>query len=203
MARPGSTPGSRSRHSTTWTSWIWEKLICNVCFSGVCGVLELTVGEVLDNPDAWSIASRCAQEALDVANGSGISLDIDDCERYAHDFGRAIPGARPSPSSTCSPEDDLRSNGSTAPSSVRAERRGSPPDQPADHVARAREGSRGSGEAPRRVTLVSVSDALKASEAEDGLDGRQGHALGNAAPDQLAVDPVELRSSSCLGRPQK
>ena len=75
---------------------IWEKLICNVCFSGVCGVLELTVGEVLDNPDAWPIASRCAQEALDVARGSGISLDIDDCERYVHDFGRAIPGARPS-----------------------------------------------------------------------------------------------------------
>jgi len=75
---------------------IWEKFICNVCFSGVCGVLELTVGEVLDNPDAWSIASRCAQEALDVANGSGISLGIDDCERYVHDFGRAIPGARPS-----------------------------------------------------------------------------------------------------------
>jgi 2-dehydropantoate 2-reductase len=59
-------------------------------------VLELTVGEVLDNADAWSIASRCAQEALDVANGSGISLDIDDCERYVHDFGRAILGARPS-----------------------------------------------------------------------------------------------------------
>jgi 2-dehydropantoate 2-reductase len=75
---------------------IWEKFICNVCFSGVCGVLELTVGEVLGNPHAWPIASRCAQEALDVARASGISLDIDDCERYVHDFGRAIPGARPS-----------------------------------------------------------------------------------------------------------
>src|SRR5262249_48414379 len=50
---------------------IWEKLICNVCFSGVCGVLELTVGEVLDNCYAWPIASRCAQEALEVATASG------------------------------------------------------------------------------------------------------------------------------------
>jgi 2-dehydropantoate 2-reductase len=75
---------------------IWEKLICNVTYSGVCGVLELTVGEVIDNPHAWSIAACCAKEAFDVALASGISLEFDDCERYVRDFGRAIPGARPS-----------------------------------------------------------------------------------------------------------
>lgn len=75
---------------------IWEKLICNVCYSGVCGLLELTVGQVLGNPHAWSIATRCAEEALDVGRASGIVLDIDDCDRYVRDFGRAIPGARPS-----------------------------------------------------------------------------------------------------------
>ena len=75
---------------------VWEKLICNACYSGVCGVLELTVGGVLADPHAWSVASRCAAEALAVGRASGVALDIDDCERYVRDFGSAIPGARPS-----------------------------------------------------------------------------------------------------------
>jgi 2-dehydropantoate 2-reductase len=74
----------------------WEKLICNACYSGLCGVLELTIGEVIDDPHAWAIASRCAEEALDVARASGVELDVDDCERYVRDYGSAIRGARPS-----------------------------------------------------------------------------------------------------------
>jgi 2-dehydropantoate 2-reductase len=75
---------------------IWEKLICNVCYSGVCGLLELTVGAVLADPHAWSVAASCAAEALAVGRASGVVLEIDDCERYVRDFGRAIPGAKPS-----------------------------------------------------------------------------------------------------------
>jgi 2-dehydropantoate 2-reductase len=74
----------------------WEKLICNACYSGLCGVLELTVGEVIDDPHAWTIASRCAREALEVARASGVTLQVDDCERYVRDYGSAIRGARPS-----------------------------------------------------------------------------------------------------------
>ncbi len=74
----------------------WEKLICNACYSGLCGVLELTIGEVIDNPHAWTTALRCAQEALDVARASGVDLEIDDCERYVRDYGSAIRDARPS-----------------------------------------------------------------------------------------------------------
>ena len=75
---------------------IWEKLICNACFSGPCGLLELTVGEVLDNPHAWSIASRCAEEAFQVARALGVPVAIEDSTAYVHSFGQAIPGARPS-----------------------------------------------------------------------------------------------------------
>jgi 2-dehydropantoate 2-reductase len=75
---------------------IWEKLICNAAYSGVCGLLELTIGQVLDNPAAWPVAAGCAREAFEVARASGIAVEIDDPERYVHDFGRAIPGARPS-----------------------------------------------------------------------------------------------------------
>ena len=32
---------------------VWEKLICNVCFSGTCAVTERTVGEVMEDADAF------------------------------------------------------------------------------------------------------------------------------------------------------
>jgi 2-dehydropantoate 2-reductase len=75
---------------------LWEKLICNACFAGIGGLLELTIGEVIDNPHAWAVASRCAQETLDVGRARGVDLDIEDCETYVLEYGRAIPGARPS-----------------------------------------------------------------------------------------------------------
>ena len=75
---------------------VWEKLICNVCFSGPCTVLGLTLGEVMDDSNAWLVASRCAVEAYDVAVATGIELGFHDPVEYAASFGRRIRGARPS-----------------------------------------------------------------------------------------------------------
>lgn len=75
---------------------VWEKLVCNVCFSGTCTVLGRTIGEVLDDPHAWWIASSCAREAYDVAVASGISLAFDDPVAYTAAFGERIRDARPS-----------------------------------------------------------------------------------------------------------
>jgi 2-dehydropantoate 2-reductase len=75
---------------------VWEKLVCNACFSGTCTVLRATIGEVLDDADAWFVASRCAAEAYDVAVESGIALGFDDPVAYVAAFGARIRGARPS-----------------------------------------------------------------------------------------------------------
>jgi 2-dehydropantoate 2-reductase len=75
---------------------VWEKLICNVCFSGTCAILERTIGDVLDDPAAWHVASSCATEAYEVARGRGITLDFDDPVAYVRAFGEKIPDARPS-----------------------------------------------------------------------------------------------------------
>ena len=75
---------------------VWEKLICNVCFSGTCTILECPIGDVLDDPAAWQVAAACAQEAYDVARARGITLAFDDPVAYARAFGEKIPGARPS-----------------------------------------------------------------------------------------------------------
>ena len=75
---------------------VWEKLICNVCFSGTCAILDRTVGEVLADASAWAVASRCAAEAYDVARALRIDLSFDDPVEYARAFGLRIPAARPS-----------------------------------------------------------------------------------------------------------
>ena len=75
---------------------VWEKLIFNVTFSGTCAVLERTIGEVLDDPSAWRVASACGSEAFAVARARGIALDFDDPVAYARAFGEKLAGARPS-----------------------------------------------------------------------------------------------------------
>lgn len=75
---------------------VWEKLICNVCFSGTCAVTERTMIEVIEDPDTWQVASGCATEAYNVARARGIKLDFTEPVAYVHAFGMKIPKARPS-----------------------------------------------------------------------------------------------------------
>ena len=75
---------------------VWQKLVCNVSFSGTCALLDLTIGEVLADPDAWYVASSCGSEAHAVALASGVDVQIDDPIAYVAAFGARISGARPS-----------------------------------------------------------------------------------------------------------
>jgi 2-dehydropantoate 2-reductase len=75
---------------------VWEKLICNVCYSGTCAITERTLIEVIDDPDVWKVASGCAKEAFAVAKARGVKLEIDDCVEYVRAFGVKMPNARPS-----------------------------------------------------------------------------------------------------------
>ena len=75
---------------------VWEKLICNVCFSGTCALTEMTIGEVLKDDNAWQVASGCAAEAFHVARAHGVSIGFDDPIDYVRNFGAKIPDARPS-----------------------------------------------------------------------------------------------------------
>lgn len=75
---------------------VWEKFICNVAFSGTCTLTGLTIGEVLETPDAFKVAGACASEAYAVGRAKGVRLDFDDPVAYVRAFGEKIPGARPS-----------------------------------------------------------------------------------------------------------
>ncbi|MDH6146428.1 MULTISPECIES: ketopantoate reductase family protein [Paraburkholderia] len=75
---------------------VWEKLIMNVAFSGTTCATGMTIGEVMANPSAWSVAKGAAEEAIAVAKAAGIRLDVGDPIEHIRKLGRKIPNARPS-----------------------------------------------------------------------------------------------------------
>ena len=75
---------------------IWEKFICNVTYSGPCTLMNSTIGQIQDNPAAWSVSLACAREADTVARAKGIALGFDDVDKYVFEFGANMPDARPS-----------------------------------------------------------------------------------------------------------
>jgi 2-dehydropantoate 2-reductase len=75
---------------------VWEKFVCNVCFSGACTLTGMTIGEVMADPDAWQVAAGCATEAWTVAGALGIRVGFDDPVAHVRAFGERIPDARPS-----------------------------------------------------------------------------------------------------------
>ncbi len=75
---------------------VWEKLIMNVAFSGTSCTTGLTIGEIIDDPEAWNVARGCAEEAIAVARASGITLDVGDPVAHVRKLGGKIPHAKPS-----------------------------------------------------------------------------------------------------------
>jgi 2-dehydropantoate 2-reductase len=75
---------------------IWEKFLCNVTLSAPTAVFDLTVGELMANPDAWAVALGCTAEAYRVGVAKGIRFGFDDPIRYVTDFAATIPNASPS-----------------------------------------------------------------------------------------------------------
>lgn len=75
---------------------IWEKLICNVAFSGPCALTGLTIGEAMASPEASVVSLWCAQEAFNVATALAIDTGVKDPARHIRAFAAKIPDARPS-----------------------------------------------------------------------------------------------------------
>ncbi|MEZ5557010.1 MAG: 2-dehydropantoate 2-reductase [Pseudomonadales bacterium] len=74
----------------------WEKLICNVAYSAPCAITGLTVGEVMDDPDAGLVSRSAAQEAWGVARARGIHLAFEDPIALVREFAARMPRAKPS-----------------------------------------------------------------------------------------------------------
>jgi 2-dehydropantoate 2-reductase len=75
---------------------IWEKFLCNVTLSAPCAVFDLTVGELMSNPEAWKVALGCTAEAYRLGLAMGVEFPFGDPLRYVTDFAATIPNASPS-----------------------------------------------------------------------------------------------------------
>jgi 2-dehydropantoate 2-reductase len=75
---------------------IWEKLICNVCYSGICTITKLNIGQIMESSTLWPVATSCSVEAWKVAQAKLIDLSFPDPIPHVRAFGSKIPNARPS-----------------------------------------------------------------------------------------------------------
>jgi 2-dehydropantoate 2-reductase len=75
---------------------IWEKFLCNVTLSAPCAAFDVTVGQLMTNPDSRRVALGCTAEAHAVAVAEGIHFTFDDPLRYVTEFAATIPDASPS-----------------------------------------------------------------------------------------------------------
>jgi 2-dehydropantoate 2-reductase len=75
---------------------IWEKFLCNVTLSAPTAAFDVTVGELMANPEAWAVALGCTSEAYRVGVAKGIHFSFDDPLRYVTEFAATIPNASPS-----------------------------------------------------------------------------------------------------------
>jgi 2-dehydropantoate 2-reductase len=75
---------------------IWEKFLCNVTLSAPTAAFDVTVGELMTNPEAWTVALGCMWEAYRVAQAMDIRFPFDDPVKYVTEFAETIPNASPS-----------------------------------------------------------------------------------------------------------
>ena len=75
---------------------IWEKFLCNVTLSAPCAVFDVTVGELMANPETWEVALGCTAEAYRLGLARGVQFPFEDPLRYVTDFATTIPNASPS-----------------------------------------------------------------------------------------------------------
>jgi 2-dehydropantoate 2-reductase len=75
---------------------VWEKFLCNVTLSAPTAVFDVTVGELMANPEAWAVALGCTLECYRLGQAKGISWPFDDPVRYVTEFAATIPNASPS-----------------------------------------------------------------------------------------------------------
>jgi 2-dehydropantoate 2-reductase len=75
---------------------VWEKFLCNVTLSAPTAVFDVTVGELMANPEAWAVALGCTLECYRLGVAKGVDWAFDDPVRYVTEFASTIPNASPS-----------------------------------------------------------------------------------------------------------
>jgi 2-dehydropantoate 2-reductase len=96
VARMFTDAGFDTEPSQDITAVQWEKLICNVAYSGPCALTGMTVGEMMDDPIMGEVSRAAAVEAYEIANLRNIKISFTDPIAYVRDFAARMPAAKPS-----------------------------------------------------------------------------------------------------------
>ncbi|MFR2151274.1 MAG: ketopantoate reductase family protein [Christensenellales bacterium] len=56
---------------------IWQKMFTNVSASVLTGVLQVPLGYIAQNPNAWAVCEALIREAVAVAAGEGLDFDAE------------------------------------------------------------------------------------------------------------------------------
>jgi 2-dehydropantoate 2-reductase len=75
---------------------IWEKFLCNVTLSAPCAAFDVTVGELMADSAAWTVALGCTMEAYRVGAAKDVRFSFDDPRPYVTEFAAGIPNTSPS-----------------------------------------------------------------------------------------------------------
>ena len=75
---------------------VWEKFLCNVTLSAPTAAFDVTVGELMSDPETWAVALGCTMEAYRLGIATGVTFSFDDPVRYVTEFATTIPDASPS-----------------------------------------------------------------------------------------------------------
>lgn len=75
---------------------VWEKFLCNVTLSAPCATFDVTIGELMADPETREVALGCASEAYAAGRATGIRFSFEDPLRYVSEFAATIPDASPS-----------------------------------------------------------------------------------------------------------
>jgi 2-dehydropantoate 2-reductase len=75
---------------------VWEKFLCNVTLSAPCAVFDVTVGQLMADPECWQVALGCTAEAYRLGVAQGVQFPFEDPLRYVSDFAATIPNSSPS-----------------------------------------------------------------------------------------------------------
>ena len=78
------------------TQLIWEKFLCNITFSAPCTAFNVSVGDLMGNPDHWGIALGAMLEGHAIAQEKNVPLSFSDPVAYVAAFGAGMLNARPS-----------------------------------------------------------------------------------------------------------
>jgi 2-dehydropantoate 2-reductase len=85
---------------------IWRKLMANIAISAVSGITGLNIGQIFNEHRADSVSYAALEEAIAVANASGVNLTVDE----AHEILAKIAGPNGTPGNKSSLRVDIENS---------------------------------------------------------------------------------------------